>query len=374
MLKRLLFFAYGCRRLSDLPGDVPLRHRVRRRVRRADARSTARSRRRCPRPWRSTALLLDHLRRAAQRDGAAVVQGTLDADRAVGDRALHVRAVRQPRAVLLFWQWRPIGVEIWSVEQPAARALVWDAVRRRLGDGPRVDVPHQPLRPVRAAAGVAAPASDATTRAVAFAHAAAVPLRAAPALLRLPARVLDDADDDARAPRVRGRDDRLHRAGDPVRGARSRRASTARPTRNTGAACRCCCRASSGRPPPPHPPNAPRRDDMRRDRAVNRTAGLPCRRDPPADTKGRLHTEVADAASRGALATANRPARPWHRRCSRLSEGSSPASPQHLFGWRDNRGQRRSGIRIDGPRQATRDREQGRKGSARARYRPRMEQ
>src|SRR5690606_13703065 len=50
-------------------------------------------------------------------------------------------------------------------------------------------------------------------------HAAAVPLRPAPALLRFSARVLDDAHDDARAPRVRGGDDRVHRAGDPVRGA-----------------------------------------------------------------------------------------------------------------------------------------------------------
>jgi protein-S-isoprenylcysteine O-methyltransferase Ste14 len=27
--------------------------------------------------------------------------------------------------LLLFWQWRPIGVPIWSVEDPAARALLW---------------------------------------------------------------------------------------------------------------------------------------------------------------------------------------------------------------------------------------------------------
>lgn len=27
--------------------------------------------------------------------------------------------------ILLFWQWRPIGIEIWSVENPAARALLW---------------------------------------------------------------------------------------------------------------------------------------------------------------------------------------------------------------------------------------------------------
>jgi protein-S-isoprenylcysteine O-methyltransferase Ste14 len=27
--------------------------------------------------------------------------------------------------LLLFWQWRPIGIEIWSVENPAARAAIW---------------------------------------------------------------------------------------------------------------------------------------------------------------------------------------------------------------------------------------------------------
>jgi len=27
--------------------------------------------------------------------------------------------------ILLFWQWRPLGVTVWSVEQPAARALIW---------------------------------------------------------------------------------------------------------------------------------------------------------------------------------------------------------------------------------------------------------
>jgi protein-S-isoprenylcysteine O-methyltransferase Ste14 len=27
--------------------------------------------------------------------------------------------------LLLFWQWRPIGIEIWTVEAPVARALLW---------------------------------------------------------------------------------------------------------------------------------------------------------------------------------------------------------------------------------------------------------
>jgi methanethiol S-methyltransferase len=27
--------------------------------------------------------------------------------------------------ILLFWQWRPIGIEVWSVEDPVARAVLW---------------------------------------------------------------------------------------------------------------------------------------------------------------------------------------------------------------------------------------------------------
>ena len=40
----------------------------------------------------------DPLRGAAQRDGEAMVQGAMDADRAVGDRAVHLCAVREPCA------------------------------------------------------------------------------------------------------------------------------------------------------------------------------------------------------------------------------------------------------------------------------------
>ena len=50
-------------------------------------------------------------------------------------------------------------------------------------------------------------------------HAIAVSLRPASPVSRLPACVLDDADDDARASGVCGGDDGVHRAGHPVRGA-----------------------------------------------------------------------------------------------------------------------------------------------------------
>ena len=94
-MKRLLFFGYGsC--IPDLPRHVPLRRRLHRRLRRADALDgpLAGPARRRSRSTRAA----DRFRGPAQRDGAPVVQGALDADRAVADRAIDLRAVRQPRA------------------------------------------------------------------------------------------------------------------------------------------------------------------------------------------------------------------------------------------------------------------------------------
>ena len=59
--------------------------------------------------------------RAAQRDGAAMVQGAVDADRAVADRALDLRAVRQPGA----------AAAVLAVAPDRRRDLVRGATRRR---------------------------------------------------------------------------------------------------------------------------------------------------------------------------------------------------------------------------------------------------
>jgi len=52
---------------------------------------------------------------------------------------------------LLCWQWRPIGGTVWSLSGPGA-----DAVRAAYAAGGKFHLFDQPLRPVRAAAGVAA--------------------------------------------------------------------------------------------------------------------------------------------------------------------------------------------------------------------------
>ena len=114
-----------CRVVSDLP-----RRRSSTRSRSSAAsscrrRSMARRRRRC-RGAGDRLRAADGLRRPAQRDGAALVQGTMDADRAVDDRALDLRAVRQPRAaaaVLAVASDR--RSRSGTIENAAARVVLW---------------------------------------------------------------------------------------------------------------------------------------------------------------------------------------------------------------------------------------------------------
>ena len=121
--------------------------------------------------------------------------------------------------IVLFWQWRPMGGEVWALDSgPAALALRglfafgWGLVLLSTFLIDHFDLfglrqvwlyligkpyTHEKLRNPRS-----------------------LPAGASSAVRRLALRVLDDADDDGRAPGVRGGDQRLHPARDPVRGAR----------------------------------------------------------------------------------------------------------------------------------------------------------
>ena len=217
------FFAYGLARLSDLPR------------RRSSTRSPSSAASACRRPldgapgrrW-ACALAIDRAlltvfavqhsvmaRRWFKECWTQIVPWAIERSTYVLCASLAL--------LLLFWQWRPIGIEIWTVEN--ARAARRPAGRCSPPAGRTCSIVtflinHFDLFGLRQ---VWLPLIGKPYTRDAVPHAAALPLRAASALLRLPARVLDDADDDAGAPRVRGRHDRLHRARDPVRGARSRR-------------------------------------------------------------------------------------------------------------------------------------------------------
>src|SRR3546814_5171693 len=83
------------------------------------------------------------------------------------------------------------------------------AVRARLADRAVEHLPHQPLRAVRAEAGVSEPAGRSTVSAQ-VPPAVLLPAGPASALCRLHHRLLGDAGDDAGAHAVFGRDDDLH--------------------------------------------------------------------------------------------------------------------------------------------------------------------
>ena len=57
--------------------------------------------------------------------------------------------------ILLFWQWSPLGGVIWDVQDSTARAVLYGRLRLRVPSGAGHDLPDQPLRPVRASAGLA---------------------------------------------------------------------------------------------------------------------------------------------------------------------------------------------------------------------------
>ena len=136
-------------------------------------------------------------------------------------RAQHVCARVQPRAPCCFW--------MAAARRRRLEGRVHGARPRSTGcfafgwlTGAGHHVPHQPLRPVRAAPGLAPPRGGPTGQ-LAFVTPGPYRLVRHPALRRLAVRLLGDADDDGVAPPLRGHDHGLHPDRDPARGARSRR-------------------------------------------------------------------------------------------------------------------------------------------------------
>ena len=58
--------------------------------------------------------------------------------------------------LLLFWQWRPWGAIVWSVDNPPGQAALWALFGYGWRNGARGDVPDRPLRSVRPPPGMAA--------------------------------------------------------------------------------------------------------------------------------------------------------------------------------------------------------------------------
>ena len=152
--------------------------------------------------------------------------------------------------LLVFWQWRPIGIEIWTVEHAGASALLWAVFAAGWATVLVVTflINHFDLFGLRQ---VWLPLVGQTVHARVVPHAPAVPAGAPPTLLWIPARVLGDAAYDAGAPRIRGRDDGVHRACNPVRGARPRRRARRHvpglPAQGTDAGARPAAAAAQGK-------------------------------------------------------------------------------------------------------------------------------
>src|ERR1051326_5233355 len=159
-----------------------------------------------------------HLRRAAQLDGAAVLQADVDKDRSGLGRALDLCAVFESRAdpaLLAMASDHRAGVD--RDESRGCNGLA-GRVLDRLGDGAALHLHDQPFRTVRADASLAE--HERPEAAAGIQDAVPLWLRAASDLSRVCARLLGNAGHDDGAPAVCGDDDGLHPGGDPAGGVR----------------------------------------------------------------------------------------------------------------------------------------------------------
>jgi protein-S-isoprenylcysteine O-methyltransferase Ste14 len=121
--------------------------------------------------------------------------------------------------LLLFWQWQPMGGVVWNFESSAARGLAYGIFA--LGWATILFctflINHFDLFGLRQ---VWLALLDRPYTPVALHHAEPVSRRPSPALCRVAARLLGDADHDRDAPALRRGDDGVHPDRDPARGAR----------------------------------------------------------------------------------------------------------------------------------------------------------
>ena len=206
------------RRVPVLPGRARLRGRLLRRPRRAPGhRPGARAHRLAVALTVDAALLLlfavQHTVMARpwfKRRWTRLVP-------APAERATFVLAATAALALLL-WCWQPVGGTLWQPVRPG-RGRRPGRLRGGLAARHQLHVRHQPLRPVRAAPGLAACARG-ELPAAALHRTRPVPAHPPSAHGRVRGPVLGRAHDDRRASAVRRRRDGLHPARHHLRGTR----------------------------------------------------------------------------------------------------------------------------------------------------------
>src|SRR5262249_28035835 len=151
-----------------------------------------------------------------QPDGAAVVQTRLDPDCARTGGTQHIYALFKPRAAVVVLAMAAHGRRGLECRIPAGTPGYLWFVFLRLGVAVGLHVSDRPLRSVRTAAGLAAPARPGAG-AGQFQDAVAVPANSPSALPELADHLLGDATDDRGPSGLRAGDDGLHLTGHSIR-------------------------------------------------------------------------------------------------------------------------------------------------------------
>jgi hypothetical protein len=121
--------------------------------------------------------------------------------------------------ILLFWQWQPIGIVVWSIDAQAARIALWTICAAGWLTVLAVTflINHFDLFGLQQ---VFAHAQGRKAEPPSFRTPLVLSICPSSDLFRLSARVLGNASDDGRSFAIRHRDDRLHLHRHPARRAR----------------------------------------------------------------------------------------------------------------------------------------------------------